>query len=290
MRQQARSVARIVALRAIAQRFSLAVLLLASVGVMMIGKIDAVIVENLRSRVTDAVAPMLDAAARPVAAVNQVIADARAFLALREENARLAARVAELQHYEAVAHRLEAENLNLQALFNFHPEQTHAFITARVIADNSGAFVRSLAVNVGTRAGVGDGMAAVGGRGLVGRTVQTGERSARILLLTDLNARIPVLIERTRQRAVLAGDNTHQPSLAYLPPDSAPLAGDRIVTSGHGGLFPPGLPVGVVASIGDGLVRVEPFEDLSRLEHVRVLDFRAHTGGAAMRGIPGGGP
>ena len=290
VRQQSRSVARLAALKAVAQRFSLAVLLLLSIGAMMVGKLDAVLVESLRGQVTDAVAPILDAASRPVAAVSDAVADTRAFLALREENARLTTLVGELRHYQAVAHRLEAENRSLQALFNYHPEQIHAFITARVIADNSGAFVRSLAVNVGTAAGVGDGMAVVGGRGLAGRTVQTGDRSTRVLLLTDLNARIPVSIERTRQRAVLAGDNTHQPKLSYLPPDNDVAAGDRVVTSGHGGLFPPGLPVGVVASIADGLVRIEPFEDLSRLEYVRILDFRPHAHGAAMRGIPGGGP
>ena len=282
--------ARLAALKAVAQRFSLGVLLLASIGAMMVGKLDAVIVERLRSQVTDAVAPILDAVSRPVAAVSETVEDARAFLALRQENARLTAQVAELRHYQAVAHRLDAENRSLQTLFNYQPDRTHAFITARVIADNSGAFVRSLAVNVGSGAGVGDGMAVAGGRGLAGRTVQTGERSARVLLLTDLNARIPVVVERTRQRAVLAGDNTHQPKLSYLPPDHDVAAGDRIVTSGHGGLFPPGLPVGVVASVGEGLVRVEPFEDLSRLEYVRILDFRPHTHGAAMRGIPGGGP
>ena len=126
--------------------------------------------------------------------------------------------------------------------------------------------MRSLAVNLGADNGVRDGQAAVGSIGLVGRTVQTGDRSARILLITDLNARIPVVVEETRLRGILAGDNTNRPRLIHLPPDTEVRAGDRIVTSGHGGMFPVGIPVGVVASADDGTVRIEPVEDLTRLE------------------------
>ncbi|MCB9947274.1 MAG: rod shape-determining protein MreC [Rhodospirillaceae bacterium] len=277
-------------MRAVAQRFSFALLVLASIAIMMLGKVDEVLLDGVRSQVSDAVAPILEAFSRPAATVAEVVEEARELTALREENALLRMRIDELQNYQAVSHRLEAENRSLQALLNYEPQMAHAFITARVIADNSGAFVRSLGVNVGTRQGVADGMAVLGGRGLVGRTVQTGERSTRVLLVTDLNARIPVIVERTRQRAMLGGDNTEQPRLLYLPPESDLRIGDRIVTSGHGGMIPPGLPIGVVSRLVDGAGRVEPFEDLSRLEYVRLVDFTPHTSGAMIRAVPGAGP
>src|SRR3546814_10996914 len=105
-------------------------------------------------------------------------------------------------------------------------------------------------INLGAANGIEDGQAVLGRRGLLGRIVQTGERSARILLITDLNARIPVLVESSRHRAILGGDNTEQPELLYLPRDSKVAVGNRIITSGPGGMFPAGLPVAVVSSVG----------------------------------------
>jgi rod shape-determining protein MreC len=240
------------------------------------------VVETVRARVTDAVAPILDAMSRPAGTIADVVEDARELARLRDENARLREQNRTLLRFEEVAYRLEAENASLRGLMNYTPERPHAFITARVIADNSGAFVRSVAINLGARNGVADGQAVMGGYGLAGRVVQAGDRSARILLLTDLNARIPVMVERTRDRAVLAGDNSMRPALLYLTVEADVAVGDRIVTSGHGGMFPPGLPVGIVANIADGDIRVQPFEDLDRLEYVRVVQFQPASVGTGM--------
>jgi rod shape-determining protein MreC len=100
-----------------------------------------------------------------------------------------------------------------------------------------------------------------------------------------------VLLESSRGRAVLAGDNEDRPSLQYLPPTVAPSPGERIVTSGDGGVFPPGLPVGVVAS-ADGTVRVRPFVELGRLQYLRLVDFglRGVLWPDRRSGEPGAGP
>jgi len=113
----------------------------------------------------------------------------------------------------------------------------------------------------------------VTGDGLVGRVAGVGTRSTRVILITDLNSHIPVLVERTRTRAILAGDNSEVLRLIRLPPGAEVSPGDRVVTSGHGDAFPPGLPVGVVASVGDAGIGVQPFVERSRLEYVRVVDF-----------------
>lgn len=280
--------ARIVALRALAQRFSFALLLTAAVAVMMLGKVDTVVLDGLRSRLADAVAPLLDLLSRPAGSVADAVDWTHELAHLRRENARLQAENAALLRFEQAAYRLEAENAALRALANYHPATPHAFVTARVVGDNSGAFVRSLMISMGTRNGIADGQAALGARGLVGRVVQAGERSARLLLVTDLNSRVPVLVGQARHRAILGGDNTDRPRLLHLRPESHVAVGDRVSTSGHGGMFAPDLPVGVVAAVDDGTVLVEPFEDLSRLEYVRIMDFRPYVGAAALR--PGVGP
>jgi len=142
-----------------------------------------------------------------------------------------------------------------------------------VVADNGGAFVRTALVAAGYRDGVRRGDAAMTGEGLVGRVVEVGQRSARILLLTDINSRIPVVVERTRDQAILAGDNSDNPQLLYLPHGSSLVPGDRVVSSTAGGAFPPGLPIGVVGSVQNGTAIVSLFVDWDRLEYLRLVDY-----------------
>jgi rod shape-determining protein MreC len=98
-------------------------------------------------------------------------------------------------------------------------------------------------------------------------------RSALVVLLTDLNSRIPVLVEPKGDLAILAGDNSASPRLNFLQPGVTLSVGQRVVTSGHGGIFPPGLVVGVVSEIGDRTPRVAPAADLRQIDFVRVLDY-----------------
>lgn len=274
MKPRSRPMARIAALKAVTQRFSFLILFVTAFGLMVLGKVDMVVVDELRTGVTDAAAPVLDAISRPAATVADLMQRANELADLRHRNALLAAENETLKQYQQVAYRLEAENLSLRDLLNYIPATTHSFLTARVIADNSGAYVRSLAINLGERHGIRNGQAVLGGEGLIGRIVQTGDRSARILLLTDLNARIPVMLQPSGHRAILGGDNSGQPRLLYLNRDTEIAPGDRIVTSGHGGMFPAGLPVGTVASVAESGIRVRLFEDLHRQEFVRIVDFR----------------
>jgi rod shape-determining protein MreC len=259
--------------RALAQRFSLVLLGLAAVGLMVVGRLDPGVIEAVRVRAVDAAAPVLDAFAAPAAAVARAVEWAAELRDLRAENQRLRAENAQLLQWQQAALRLEAENRSLRTLLNVNPDPAVGFITARVVAEPGGAFVRTILVMAGRRDGVRRGHAAMSGTGLVGRVVEVGEWSSRVLLVTDLNARVPVQLELGRQRAVLGGDNTDRPRLLHLQSDAHAAPGDRVVTSGVGGMFPPGLPVGVVASVGERGVRVQPLADLQRLEHVRIVDF-----------------
>lgn len=274
MRESPRTVNRLAQpIKTLAQRFAYLGLVGMAFALMMLGKIDTILVERARTHVTDAVAPILDAMSRPVASINRLISDVREIANLREENQRLREEAARLLQWQTVARRLEAENKMLQGLLNFVPGPEASFISARVIADTGGAFIHSLVLNAGARDGVRKGQAGITGGGLVGRIAGVGSRSSRLLLLTDLNSRIPVLIEPSRTQAILAGDNSDKPRLIHLPQGTTVTPGDRIVTSGHGGAFPPGLPVGVVASVSDGGIAVKPFVERDRLEFVRLVDY-----------------
>lgn len=273
MKQHPGTVGRLATLRLLAQRFAFLTLVLASFALMLLGKADTVLVERLRVLVDDGVTPVLQVLSRPASAVASVVNAVHDLAALRAENVRLAEENARLMHWQTVARELDNENKNLRAQLNYAPDPDSAFITARVIGDTGSAFARSMLIDAGSSAGVRKGQAVIAGENLVGRVAEVGGRVGRILLLTDPSSNIPVMIEGSRAKAILAGDNTDRPRLNYLSPNSNPAVGNRIITSGHGGAFPPGMPVGVIASIQDGVVRVEPFVHRYQLEYVTVVDY-----------------
>ena len=219
------------------------------------------------------VTPILDAVSQPVDTFSGVIDQAETLANLQSQNVSLKEQNARLLHWQAVARRLEAENAALRNLNQMVPDPGMRHITARVVGDPGGAFVRSVLINAGERNGVEKGQAATTGAGLAGRVAEVGLRSARVLLVTDINSRIPVAVGDGRERAVLAGDNTNAPQLLYLGPTAQLQVGDQVSTSGHGGVFPPGLPIGVVSAVGETAIRVEPFVDWSHMEILRIVDY-----------------
>ena len=255
------------------QRFALGLLVIAAFGAMLVGKADTVLVEHARVLALDLASPVLEAIARPVAVANRTIADLKEFASLREENARLREENARLLAWQTAARRLENENEGLRGLANFREGPEASFITARIVGDSVSAYVRGALLNVGRKAGVTSGQAVVTAEGLAGRIAEVGDNSARVLFVTDVNSRLPVQVERTRERAILAGDNSNLMRLTLAQTVQGIQRGDRIVTSGHGGSFPVGIPVGEVVQTEAGSVKVRPFADFSRLEFVRVVDY-----------------
>lgn len=273
MKQRQSAVGRLTQpLRTLAQRFAFGFFVLASVALLLAGRADPALFERARVGVVDFTAPILDAASRPVETARDLVAQGRALLDLRAENARLKAENDRLLAWLEAARRLQAENAQLRALLAFKPAGARRYAAGRVIG-STGPFLRNVIVAVGARDGVVKGQAAVVGEGLVGRVAAVGQRSARVLLITDLNSRIPVMVESTRDRALLAGDNERTAKLVYLGTVSGVEPGDRVVTSGHGDAFPPGIPVGVVETVAEQGVRVRPFADLERLDYVRIVDY-----------------
>jgi len=264
---------RLATLRLLAQRFAFVALVLASFLLMLMGKADTLLIERVRSVVQDTAAPVLDVLSRPAAAVAQLVNSVREIARIRADNVRLKEENERLLHWQTVARRLDEENRALHGQLNFVPEPSTAFITARVVGDTGGAFVDSMLVNAGSREGVRNGEAVIAGEAMVGRIVEVGLRFSRVLLLTDISSHLPVMLESSRAKAILTGENSDRPRLNYLSPNAIVQPGDRVVTSGDGGAFPPGLPIGVVSSVQDGVARVEPFVHRYQLEYVAVVDY-----------------
>lgn len=275
MRLERRSLSRLaLPLKALADRFAFGALVALSLALLVVGRANVELLRGLGTRIGDALTPALVAVMQPVDATRRVIDDVGELVALRAENARLREQNRRLMEWQSAARQLSLENAALRQLLGMpdRPERPTA-VAGRVIADTGGPFVHTVLLDVGAEHGVARGMAAVNERGLAGRVIEVGRRSARVLLLTDFNSRIPVMVEPSRDQAILAGNNTGLPTLAFLPLDPRLAVGDRVVTSGRGGVLPPGIEVGTVRRIDDDGVVVEPLVDFARLEYLRLLGY-----------------
>ena len=239
----------------------------------LVGKIDARLIDGVRALVADATAPALDVFSYPLSTAHDLLQDLQGFADLREENKRLREENAKLAQLRLAAHRLKQENESLRRLMRFDPGPAAQSISTRVVADTGGLFARSVMVHVGSEHGLRPGLAVIGANGLVGRVQSVGSRAARVLLITDLNSKIPVAIGDGRLRAIMSGRNDASPELEFFTSDEQPVAGGLVVTSGDGGVFHPGLPIGVAQSDGAGGWRVRPFVDWNLLDFVRIVDY-----------------
>ena len=242
---------------------------------MILHRADALPVERLRTAVMDATAPLMAAVSAPVAAFVDNVDGVVALRDLKAENIRLQGENAKLQQWYESALRLQAENQSFRELLNVKTDPMMAFVTARVVSDAGGAFVKSVLLPVGEADKVQKGNAVMSGHGLVGRVIEAGDSSSRVLLITDLNSHIPVIIQNTRTRAILAGKNQDLMKLEHLPTDSGLVVGARIVTSGDGGQLPSDLPIGTIISTGADGTWVKPLSDISKLTHVQVVNMTA---------------
>ena len=254
-------------------RLTLPVLIAVAFAVMLLGRAEPQLAERGRMAVADLLAPVFGAAAEPLATLRDAGAAARGLFDLQAENVRLRAENETLRRWQAVALALDAENTTLKNDLHWIPDPAASFVTARVVADSGGVYARSVLISVGPGHAIRKGEIALDDRGLVGRVTELGSRSARVLLITDLNSRIPVTLENTRARAILSGTNGPEPRLRYWPEGTAPQEGERVVTSAEAGAFPAGLPVGVVHYSAANVPEVVPVARLNRLEVVRVFDY-----------------
>ncbi|MBP7252536.1 MAG: rod shape-determining protein MreC [Alphaproteobacteria bacterium] len=254
-------------------RFRFVFLLILSAALIMAGQLRPQIVTPVRVHIVDTLAPILDSLSRPadiVRATQQVWTD---WLAQHDEIQQLRAENARLKGWQQTGSALLVENQNLKLLLNFHDEPVASSMTARVIAHTGAPFAANLIITAGSRDGVKRNMAAVTDEGLVGRVIEVGDWSSRILLLTDPESRVPVMSADGTLQAVIAGDGSPNLQTRYLPADAHLSAGQRFVTSGHGGLLPPNLPVAVSNTESNGKLSWLPAAEMSRLHYVRLVDY-----------------
>lgn len=172
---------------------------------------------------------------------------------------------------------LKAENALLSSMLTYTPPKEYSFITAKVIACEGDGFAHSLLAYIGQNSSVQKGQIVLGTKGAVGRIDAVYGKYARILLLTDITSKIPVLIKRNRTRAILGGNNGSDMLLNFVAHNADIKAGDEVVTSGIGGIFPADLPVGTVKSINADAIQIQPIEAFENLEYVKIVNYELYN-------------
>jgi rod shape-determining protein MreC len=253
------------------RRLLLGILVVCLLGLFVLWRIDSRRVERFRATVIDRVVPNLDWAMAPVTGTVNLFRDFQSYQRIYRQNQELRRELQQMQAWKEAALQLEQENARLLDLNNVRLDPRLTFVTGVVSADSGSPFRQSVLLNVGARDGIVDGWAAMDGLGLVGRISGVGDNSARVILLTDTSSRIPVTVQPSGQRALIMGDNTAAPPIDFLEDPGKVRAGDRVITSGDGGVFPPGLLVGRVAQDPGGRLRLRLAADYERLEFLRVL-------------------
>ena len=252
-------------------RLMLGALVVILLGLFLLWRIDNPRIERLRMEITDRVIPNFSAVTAPVTSAVNILRSARSYTRIYQQNQELRRELQQMKAWKEAALQREQENARLLDLNNVRLDPKFTKITGVVLADSGSPFRQTVLLNVGRRDGIVDGWAAIDGIGLVGRIAGVGERTSRVILLTDTSSRIAVSIETNGQRAMIVGDNTSRPPLEFLEAPETVQPGDRVVTSGDGGVFPSGLLVGQVTQTQSGRLRVRLAADIQRLEFLRVL-------------------
>ncbi len=253
------------------RRLITALLLLGLFGLFVLWRIDGPRVEKFRVLVIDTFVPSFEWMLRPMTSIVKLAQDYQSYEKLLEQNKELRRELQQMKSWKEAALQLEQENARLLDLSQLRLDSKLTHVSGIVMADSGSPFRQSVLLNIGSRDGIQDGWAAMDGLGLVGRISGVGSSTSRVLLLTDNASQIPVILQPSGQDAIVMGDNSFAPPVEFIENADLVRPGDRIITSGEGGVLPAGLLVGTLAMDPNGRLRTRLAADYERLEFLKVL-------------------
>ena len=247
------------------------VLIFLSFSLMFLGKADLSALRNIRMGSSVFLAPFIDFVSAPIRGIETMVEGVRTVASLRAENVRLQGENDLLKRWRRRAEILESENRQLRSVTGAAAVKNRIQITARAVTAPGGGFAHTVLIAIGGEEGIVRGNPVVTADGLVGIVIDVGRAYARVLMISDINARIPVILSSSSWPGLSVGQNGQFLDLQFLPDEATPKIGELVLTSGHGGVLPNGLAVGRVDQIKDGKIRVRPAVDLRNLSYVSVL-------------------
>lgn len=264
--------------RVFIRKLLVAALFVSALMFMMLSKADTLILNKITNSVSQAFSPVIQVMQFPAEVVYAVYDKVRDITLVYSENKRLKAENLDLLMLKNQVRTLKAENKLLGQMLNYTPPPEASFVTAKIVAEEGDGFSHSLIAYTDNAEQVRKGQVVLGAESVVGRVESVSGSYVRVLLFTDINSRVPVILERNRIRGILSGDNTTVPKLMFTAAGADIKEGDMVVTSGVAGVFPTGLPIGVVSKITKGAIAVETISDIERLEYIKIVDYGVYDG------------
>ena len=255
------------------RKILIAVVFVSALAFMMLSKADTIVLNKTKTTVSMALSPIIKFMQLPGQIVYAAYQKTVDISMVYSQNKKLKQENAELLMLKNKLRTLQAENKLLAQMLNYTPVPKANFITAKVVAEEGDGFSHSLIVYIGKDHNVVKDQIVLGNDSVVGRVESVVGKYARVILITDIGSKIPVIVERSRERAILSGDNTLYPKLLYTNLNADIKKGDRIVTSGVAGVFPVGLPVGIVDNVTKDEITILPISDIERLEFIKIVDY-----------------
>lgn len=245
--------------------------ILAGVLLLLFSRVQPNQTKAVRGAALDLVAPVWSVVRMPFEAVARAGDYVSDYFGAIGRNRELEAEHVRLRAVEERYKALQFETNRLKQMLNVIEPTPRRIAVARIAGASSASYVRSAVISVGTEEGAAVGQPVRTADGLVGRIVEVGRHSARVMLLTDSDSRVPVRNERTGRPAMVAGINDALLEVRFVAPsDGNPRIGDRLVTSGDGGIFSPGIPVAVVISVRGDMTLARPIAGAEALGYVIV--------------------
>jgi rod shape-determining protein MreC len=245
-----------------------------AIALILIGKAQSNLFDRARANVTDWAAPALHVVGRPFDGVNRWMGSLGDVFKVYQENLKLKEENARLKKWYTESVVLDARVKRYQLLLHAVPDPALSTVMARVIGRANRPFLQTMILDAGKAQGVKPGQGVIDARGMIGRIFLAGDHTAWVILLTDLNSRIPVTVEPGNIQAILAGDNSGAPQIDILSQNVVLRPGMQVVSSGDGGLLPPDLAIGTVIADPAGGFRVALLADPASSEDVNIVDFK----------------
>jgi rod shape-determining protein MreC len=254
-------------------KFSAFLLVLMLIIFLFSSKISPNIYHRLSSKILDSTAPVLGGFSNFINyiinfddVVNNFIYIKEQNISLKQENELLKYRLKQIKQFES-------DNIELKKLINFVSDINLKFISTKVVSNSIGPFIHSAIILAGKNHGVKKGQPVINHQGLVGRIIEVGDKTSRVLLVTDINSKIPAITENSRERIIAAGSNFNRLEALYLTDENKIKPGEMVISTGDGEFFPPGLPIGIIVEVKNKMAIVKPIIDVTKLDYVSVVEY-----------------
>lgn len=258
--------------RPLIQRGVIVLLLVTGVTLLVLAKSQHPAALSMRSASLAMLRPVVGTVSQPVAAARSFFTSVAEHRQTVDDNRKLRAENDRLRHWQSVAMAMKAENAALRQLMGYRPADNVTYATARVVGQSPGAYSNSLMVNAGKEQGLKELQPVVDSYGLVGRVVDVAPRASRVLLLSDIASRVPVITGTTRQHAILAGTGGDLLRLSFLTVEQDNIQlGEPVVTTEEGGLIPGGITIGTIFRKDKDGYMIKPVRPLTQSEYVRIM-------------------